>query len=93
MAQLSLSEDDIEAIALRFFELLEDKFEHIDSTPAGWLDSRAAAEYACASVQAIQLACAERSLRFAQNAERGRLYFKPEWLDDWREGRAPDWSD
>ncbi len=92
MATIDLSSEDIEAIAKRTVELLLVEVEHADSTPAGWMDSRMAAEYAATTMQSIHKATAERSIRFAQNGERGRVYFKAEWLDDWREGREPDWG-
>ncbi len=73
MATIDLNSEDIEAIAKRTVELLLVEVEHADSTPAGWMDSRMAAEYAATTMQSIHKATAERSIRFAQNGERGRV--------------------
>jgi hypothetical protein len=50
----------------------------------GWLNSRQAAEYLGISLGALhQLTCARR-IPLEQRTHRGRLYFDPAALDDWR---------
>lgn len=50
----------------------------------GWLDTRAAAAYAGCSINSLHRAMAAREVRFSQNAERGKAYFRKAWLDEWR---------
>ena len=55
----------------------------------GWLNSRQAAEYLGISLDTLQDLAARRQIPFEQRTERGRLYFDPAALDNWRRGGAP----
>jgi len=52
----------------------------------GWLNSREAAEYLGISLNALHQLTASRSIPFKQRTARGRLYFDPSALDNWRRG-------
>jgi excisionase family DNA binding protein len=61
------------------------------ATPSrdGWLNSRQAAAYLGVSLDTVQDLAAKREIPFEQRTQRGRLYFDPAALDNWRRGGAP----
>jgi excisionase family DNA binding protein len=52
----------------------------------GWLTSREAADYLGISLDSLHQLTASRRIPFEQRTQRGRLYFDPAALDDWRRG-------
>ena len=50
----------------------------------GWLDTKAAAQYAGCSPNAMHKAMSAREIRFTQEAPGGKAWFKTEWIDAWR---------
>jgi excisionase family DNA binding protein len=52
----------------------------------GWLNSRQAAKYLGISLDTLQDLAARRQIPFEQRTTRGRLYFDPSALDNWRRG-------
>jgi hypothetical protein len=89
MSVITLDDSDLERLAELVAERILAAVEVEASTPAGWLDTKAAAEYAGCSRDALHKATAARLVRFEQEREGGRCWFRAPWLDDWREGRSP----
>ena len=50
----------------------------------GWLDTKAAAAYAGCSVHSLHRAMSAQEVRFSQNTEGGKAFFRKAWLDEWR---------
>jgi hypothetical protein len=78
-----LEPDDLVELARRLAPLLPKP-----APPAhnGWLNSRQAADYLGISLNALHQLTASRQVPFEQRTQRGRLYFDPALLDDWRRG-------
>jgi excisionase family DNA binding protein len=55
-----------------------------------WLTVAEGAEYSGVSRDTIYTACERRELRHARVGGRRSIRLKPEWIDAWLEGHAPD---
>lgn len=88
MAGLSLdiNDDWTEALAQRVAALVLERIEFAEAAPVGWMDTRAAAEYAGCSVNALHKAMAAREVQFSQERSGGKAWFRAAWIDAWREG-------
>lgn len=58
----------------------------IAPAPSKWLSSKQAAEYLGMPFSTFQKLTAARRIRCQQDSQNGPLYFRPEWLDEWRDG-------
>ena len=76
-----LGPDDLEWLAERLAPYLPAAAAPADD---GWLDSRAAAQYAGCSYDALKKAMARREVDFSQDRPGGRAYFRRADLDEWR---------
>jgi hypothetical protein len=86
---LALTALDVERIAHQVAELIATRLPGTGLSPRGWLDTRAAAVYAGCSVSSLHKAMASREVRFSQNGNGGKAWFRCEWIDAWREAGAP----
>lgn len=82
MASLSLSDDELRRLAEELAPLIVAAMPNQSAT--GWLDARAAAEYAGTTINALHKAMAAREVRFSQAAEGGKAWFRRSWIDEWR---------
>jgi hypothetical protein len=88
-AHLDLDLDDlVEAVAVRVVQLLEEREQQRSNgrPVSGWLDARAAAEYAGTSIHSLHRAMAAREVQFTNRGPGRKAYFRKVWLDAWREG-------
>lgn len=90
---VEVPDDQVDALVGEVYRLVFKKM--IDDSPVlnphgGWLDTRAAAEYAGCTVGALHKATAAREVRFEQSSTGGKCWFRREWLDDWRAGVRPN---
>lgn len=95
MASLVLTDDELDRMAERVAALVIERIERTgtrDAAPSGWLDTKRAAAYAGCTVHALHKATAAREVRFAQDGDGGKCWFRAPWIDAWREGREPDWT-
>lgn len=86
--RLALTAGDVDRIAQQVAALIATRLPGTALVPRGWLDTRAAAIYAGCSVSSLHKAMASREVRFSQNGNGGKAWFRCEWIDAWREGEA-----
>ena len=82
--QVGLGTEDVEAIAVRVADLIAERLQHRESAPGGWLDVRAAAQYAGCTPNAVRKAVSSGALRCTQDVAGGKCWFRSEWIDRWR---------
>lgn len=87
--EVRLSDEDVRRIAEQLAPLIAAQIPAAGPSPAGWLDTKAAAAYAGCTVSSLHKAMAAREVRFTQNSDGGKAWFKHDWIDAWREGERP----
>jgi hypothetical protein len=80
-----MTESELHVLA----DLVAEKLASRLGSPAPWLTTRQAAEYAACSVAALHKAMARREVRFSQEAPGGKAYFRREWIEAWRNRASP----
>jgi hypothetical protein len=84
VASLSLTPDELRELAEQLAPLLAVALSARECAPQGWMDTKAAAEYAGCSVHSLRKATASREVEFRQDADGGKCWFRCEWIDAWR---------
>lgn len=88
---LNVPDELLDAVADRVAARLASRLEPLvadRAQPAGWMDSKAAAEYLGLSVNALRKLTSERSVPFSQDAPGGKCWFHASDLDEWRRANA-----
>lgn len=83
MAALAFTPDELRELARELAPLLAAALSE-GKGEAGWMDAKAAAEYAGTTVAALHKATAAREIRFTQEKAGGKCWFRREWIDQWR---------
>lgn len=78
-----LDDRDLDQLA----ECLADRLGHRLDGAGGWLDARAAAEYAGCTVPALRYAMSRGEVEFEQAVAGGKVYLRRSAIDRWRQRR------
>lgn len=73
----------VDEIVTRVVTELRDQQEP-EPDRGGWMDTRAAADYAGCSVHSLRKAIAARELEIRQDTKGGKVWIRREWIDQWR---------
>lgn len=86
--EVRFSDEDLRRLAEQLAPLIADRLPAA-SAAVGWLDARAAADYAGCSLSSLHKAMAAREVRYIQSVEGGGAWFQRAWIDTWRNGQDP----
>lgn len=86
VAELASDPEALEALQQLIMPLMESMAPRV-AEPAGWLDTKGAAEYLGISANALHKHTSARTIAFTQDVPGGKCWFKRKDLDAWRARR------